>query len=84
MEERGDGPLFIKAALAGESEHVDAAKLVIGPLANQLLDGGGTIRIRRLAQYTKEGFGFAHSGASSHRIAAKGRLQVGALQGEPP
>lgn len=60
MEERGKRPLFIEAVPGGKIEHIDAAKLAVGRLANRALDGGGAIRVGRLPQHTEKGFCFAH------------------------
>ncbi len=49
MQEGGDGPLFVETVLGGEGKDVDAAKLMIGRLANRSLDGGDSNRRRPIA-----------------------------------
>src|SRR5208282_3999614 len=60
MQERGDGPLLIEAVFGGKSEDIDATKVAVGSLTNQLLDGRDATSVGRLPQHTEEGFAFAH------------------------
>ena len=60
VQERGDRAFLVESTLGGEGERVDAAQLAIKPALHQIFDGGDTIRIGRLPQDTKQGFGFAH------------------------
>ena len=60
MQERGDGPLLIEAVFGGKSEDIDATKVAVGSLTNQLLDGRDATSVGRLPQHTEESFAFAH------------------------
>jgi hypothetical protein len=68
MQERSDGPLFVETVLGSEGKDVDAAKLMIGRLANRSLDSDNRIRVGRLPQHFEKGFGFAHRRSRSRRI----------------
>src|SRR4029077_19851619 len=50
----------VEAVLGGEIEHVDAAQLAIGRVANRVLDGGNAVRLGRLPQHAEKRFGFTH------------------------
>jgi hypothetical protein len=51
---------FIESMFAGETQHIDAAKIAIAAFANGALDGGGAIGVSRLPQYAEKGVRLAH------------------------
>ena len=66
MQERGDGAFLIESALRGESERVDAAQIAIKPVLHQIFDCRDAIRVGRLPEDTKQGFGFTHRRSPSN------------------
>src|SRR5262249_10456228 len=59
MQERGYNALFVKLVLGGKGEGIDAAKLAVRSVLDQLLNRAHRFRLRRLSQNSEEGFGFA-------------------------
>ena len=64
MQECGDRQFFVEAILGGEGQDVDAAKLMIGRLANRSLDSDRRIRVGRLPQHFEKGVRFRSSEVS--------------------
>ncbi|MBB4329688.1 hypothetical protein GGE17_007387 [Rhizobium leguminosarum] len=60
MEKRGDGFLLIEMVLIGESERIDAIKLAIRAMRDDLLDALNRRRVSRLSQGGKKDVHFAH------------------------
>ena len=85
MQERSERPLLVEAMLSGEIEHVDAAEIAVGRVADRLLYGSDASRIGRLPQHAEKGFRFAHRWRSYAGLNAEaheeGRSAIPSLQG---
>ena len=74
--------------LGGEIEHIDAAEIAIGRVANRLLDGSNATGIGRLPQHAEKSFQIAHNSQSyagrNAEAHEEGRSAVSSLQGAVP
>ncbi len=60
MKESGEAALFVEAVVGGKSQHVNAAKLAVGSIADGTFDRGYAIGVGRLPQHLEQGFDIAH------------------------
>ena len=58
MEKSSDHILLIELMLGGEREGIDAAKLTVRCVLDELFDRAHRLRLCRLSQNTEEGFDF--------------------------